>query len=65
MVPQGTSLVVQWVRLCTSNAGGLGLNPGEGTRTYRMQLRVHMLQLKIPHATAKTQCSQINELSIF
>ena len=24
----GTSLVVQWLRLCTRNAGGLGLIPG-------------------------------------
>ena len=32
----GTSLVVQWVRLCTPNAGGRGLIPGWGT--------------KIPHA---------------
>ena len=31
-----TSLVVQWLRLCTSNAGGAGLIPGQGT--------------KIPHA---------------
>ena len=33
----GTSLAVQWLRLCTSNAGGAGLIPGWGT--------------KIPHAT--------------
>ena len=26
----GTSLVVQWLRLCTSNAGGLGSIPGSG-----------------------------------
>ena len=32
----GTSLVVQWLRLCASNAGGTGLIPGWGT--------------KIPHA---------------
>ena len=35
----GTSLVVQWLRLCTSNAGDTALIPGWGT--------------KIPHATAK------------
>ena len=28
----GTSLAVQWLRLCTSNAGGMGLNPGGGTK---------------------------------
>ena len=29
----GTSLVVQWVGLCTPNAGGQGLIPGRGTRS--------------------------------
>ena len=43
----GTSLVVQWLRLCAPNAGDLGLIPGWGSRSY-------MLQLKIPHAAAKT-----------
>ena len=33
----GTSLVVQWLRLHTSNAGGRGSVPGQG--------------IKIPHAT--------------
>ena len=33
----GTSLAVQWLRLCTPNAGGMGSIPGQGT--------------KIPHAT--------------
>ena len=28
----GTSLEVQWLRLCTSNAGGEGLIPSQGTR---------------------------------
>ena len=36
-----TSLVVQWLRLCASTAGGLGLIPGQGT--------------KIPHATWHNQ----------
>ena len=49
-----TSLVVQWLRLCALNAGGLGLIPGQGTRS-------HMLQLKILHAATKTQHSQINK----
>ena len=30
----GTSLVVQWLRLCTPNAGGLGSIPGQGTRSH-------------------------------
>ena len=28
----GTSLVVQWVRLCAPNAGGPGSIPGQGSR---------------------------------
>ena len=51
---QGTSLVVQWLRLHDPNAGGLGSIPGQGTRS-------HMLQLKVPHAATKTQHSQINK----
>ena len=47
----GTGLMVQRLRLCAPNAGGLGSIPGQGTRS-------HMLQLKIPHAATKTQRSQ-------
>ena len=36
----GTSLVVQWLRLCAPNAGGPGLISGQGT--------------KIPHAATKS-----------
>ena len=50
----GTSLVVQWLKLHSHNAGDLGLIPGQGTRS-------HMPQLKILHATTKTQHSQINK----
>ena len=39
--PLGTSQVVQWLRLHASNAGGMGLIPGQGT--------------KIPHATLFSQ----------
>ena len=56
----GTSRVVQWLRLHTSNAGGLGLIPGQGTKSHMLQLRVcmpqqifHMPQLKIPRAATK------------
>ena len=45
----GTSLVVQWLRLCAPNAGGLGLIHGQGSRFY-------ILQPKIPHATTKKFC---------
>ena len=49
-----TTLVVQWLRLCAPNAGDLSSIPGQGTRS-------HMPQLKIPCATIKTWCSQINK----
>ena len=38
---QGTSLSVQWLRLCAYNAGGAGSIPGRGT--------------KIPHAAGRGQ----------
>ena len=56
-----TSLVVQWLRFRTANAGGLGLIPGQGTRSHMVQLRICMLQLKILHAATKTWCSQIGK----
>ena len=31
-VKWGTSLVVQWLRLCASSAGGPGSSPGRGTK---------------------------------
>ena len=43
----GPSLVVQWLRLCTPNAGSQDLIPGGGSRP-------NMLQLKIPRAAFKT-----------
>ena len=51
----GVSLVLQWLTLCAAKAGGLSLTPGQETRS-------HMLQLKIPPATNKTWCSQINKI---
>ena len=32
------SLVVQWLRLCSPNAGGPGLILGQGTRSHMLQL---------------------------
>ena len=52
-MPTGTFLVVQGLVLCALNAGGLDSILGQETRP-------HMLQLKIPCATPKTQHSQIN-----
>ena len=42
----GTSLVVQWLRLCTPNAGGLGSIPGQGARSHMQQLRPSEAKLK-------------------
>ena len=53
--------MVQWLRLQAPNAEGQGSIPGWGTRSHMPQLRVRVLQLKIPHATTKTRCSQINK----
>ena len=50
----GTSLVIQWLRLCALNAGDPGSIPGQGIRS-------HMSQLKIPCATTKIWHSQINK----
>ena len=50
----GISLIVQWLRLRAPKAGGLGSIPVQGTTS-------HVPQLKILHATAKTQHSQINK----
>ena len=38
----GTSLVVQWLKLCTPNAGSPGLISGQETRSQIPQLRVLM-----------------------
>ena len=51
---QGTSLMVQWLRLRAPNAEGLGSTLSWGTRSHKIQLRVGMPQLKIPHAAAET-----------
>ena len=47
---RGSSMVVQWLRLCTLNTGGLVLISGQETRFHMPQLRVYMPQLKIPCA---------------
>ena len=36
----GTSLVVQWLRLCTPNAGTPGSIPGQGTGSHMPQLKL-------------------------
>ena len=47
---RGTSLVAQWIRFCTPNAGGLGSILGQGTR-------FHM------HAATKSSYATTKELA--
>ena len=58
---QGTSLLVQWLRLHARNAGALGSILGQGTRSHMLQVRVCMPRLQIPCAATKFQCSKINK----
>ena len=44
---EGTSLAVQWFRLCTSNAGGTGSIPGRGTKIPYAARRGQKINLKI------------------
>lgn len=53
----GTSLMVQCLRLCTLNAGGMGSIPGQGNRSHKLQPTVHMLQLKKPACRNEDQGS--------
>ena len=50
--------MVQWLRLRIPNAGVLGSIPGQETRSHMSQLRVCVLQQKIPCDTMETQRSQ-------
>ena len=38
--------MVQWLKLCSPNAGGLGSIPGQGTRSHMPKMGVRKLQLK-------------------
>ena len=60
---RGTSVVVQWLRLCTPNAQGQGLIPGQGTRSHRLPLKIlqALTKIKDPVAAAKTWYSKINK----
>ena len=52
--PFRTSLVAQCLELHSPNTGGLGSTPRRGTRSYAPQQ-------KIPHASTKPGCSQMNK----
>ena len=42
----GNSLMVQWLRLCSPDTGGLGLIPGQETRSHVSQLRPNAAKKK-------------------
>ena len=48
-----------------SHAGAPGLIPAQGARSHVPQLRLFVLQLKVPHAATKIQHRQINKINIF
>ena len=58
--------MVQWLRLCAPNVGGLSSIPGEGTRSYMSQRKILNPATKIedPNTATKTQYSQI-KINIF
>ena len=54
--------MVQWLKLCASDAGGPCSIPGQGTRAHLRHPRVCTPQLKVLLATAKTTHRQTNKL---
>ena len=57
----GSSLLVQWLRLYPPNAGGLGIVPGQGTRSHMPQLKDPSCLKKILHVTTQTHSVQPNK----
>ena len=50
----GTSLMVQWLKLCGPNAGGPGWIPGQGNKSSHVSTTSsHTTARDILHATAK------------
>ena len=45
--------MVQWLRLCVSNAGGVGLIPGQGTKIPHICLAVGQKKNKRLHSKKK------------
>ena len=45
----GTSLAAQWLRLLAPSAGGLGVSPGQGTRSHMSQLKISCAIIKIQY----------------
>ena len=61
----GTPLMVSGLRLWAPSTGGPGSIFGQGARFRMPQQSVHILQFKIPGATAKTWSYQINKIYFF
>ena len=57
--------MVWWLRLHTPNSGDLALIPGQGTISHMLQLRVDMLQLRIPHAATKMYIKENKSIKIY
>ena len=53
--------MVQWLRLYPPNAGGLGIVPGQGTRSHMPQLKDPSCLKKILHVTTQTHSVQPNK----
>ena len=45
----GNSLAAQWLRLLAPSAGGLGVSPGQGTRSHMSQLKISCAIIKIQY----------------
>ena len=54
----GTSLMVQFLRLHAAKTGGLGLIPGQGTRSHMLQLKILNVAMTLSCASAKTRHGQ-------
>ena len=58
----GTSLMVQWLRLHTPNAGGPSLIPDQGPRSHMQQLKSSHVEIKDPACCKEHWKSSIPQL---
>ena len=58
----GTTLVVQWLRLHTPNAGGPSLIPDQGPRSHMQQLKSSHVEIKDPACCKEHWKSSIPQL---
>ena len=65
----GTSLVVQWLRLCASNAGGMALIPGQGTKIphmpHGMAKNIHIYTYIYVRSELETVVKLVLKLALF